>query len=511
MGGAASEVGDGTRDVVVESAIFDPVNIRRTGQRYALRSEASLRFEKGQEFRLARIGADRVAQLIGEWAGGQVLAGRVDTAPTEPVPERVAFRPGRVNRLLGAAIAAEEQQALLERVEVETEAAPPNTPIVVSPPPMPQVVETTLEDRGEVFVAVVPTWRRDLVIEADIAEEVARVRGYEQTPGTLPDTPMPPFRPSPLDARDQIRDVLAGAGFSEVVTHALVAPEQDERLNWPIGAESGVASEGTAAWQPIHIVNPLSSQHSVLRRDIVGSLLDVLSANLRQGREDVAIYEIGKGYGLADGTPTEWWRLAILATGAAEPRAWNRRFRPFDVDDFKGLVELLCHELGFARPTYEAMHDGYPLHPGRTARVTVAGKVAGVVGELHPDVLERWEIRADRVIAAELAVAGISAGQLPAVKATPVPRFPAVQRDLAVVVAQERPSAEIEALIRGAAGELLRDVRLFDVFPMPNGQRSLAFRLEFQAPDRTLTEADIEEAVAKVVRALEGGGGRLRS
>jgi phenylalanyl-tRNA synthetase beta chain len=511
MGGAASEVGEGTKEVVVESAIFDPVNIRRTGQRYALRSEASLRFEKGQEFRLARIGADRVAKLIGEWAGGQVLAGRVDTAPSEPDPERVAFRPGRVNRLLGAAIPSGEQQDLLRRVGVDTEPAPPKTQIVVSGPPMPQIVETTLNDRDDVFVAIVPTWRRDLVIEADISEEVARVRGYEQTPGTLPDTPMPPFRPSPLETRDEIRDVLAGAGFAEVVSHALVSPEQDERLNWPVGAESGVAGEGAAAWDPIHVVNPLSNQHSVLRRDIVGSLLDIVSANLRQGREDLAIFEIGKGYGLADGTPTEWWRLAIHATGAAEPRAWNRAFRAYDVDHVKGLIELLCRELGLARPGYEAMHDGYPLHPGRTARVTVAGAIAGVVGELHPDVLERWEIRADRVIAAELAVVGISAGQRRAVTAQPVPRFPPVQRDLAVVVTEDRPSAEIEGLVRGAGGDLLRDVRLFDVYPMPNGQRSLAFRLEFQASDRTLTEAEIEEATARVIRALESGGGRLRT
>src|SRR6185436_16727097 len=140
------------------------------------------------------------------------------------------------------------------------------TPIVVSGPPVPEVIDTTTADAGNVLIAIVPTWRRDLAIEADVAEEVARVRGYEETPGTLPDTPMPPFRPSPLQARDEIREVLAGAGLAEVVTHALVAPEQDERLNWPIAAADGVIGESDAAWDPIRVVNPLSSQHSVLRR-----------------------------------------------------------------------------------------------------------------------------------------------------------------------------------------------------------------------------------------------------
>jgi phenylalanyl-tRNA synthetase beta chain len=310
-----------------------------------------------------------------------------------------------------------------------------------------------------------------------------------------------------------------------------VPPDHDERLNWPLGAEAGVLAEGAPAWEAIRLVNPLSSQHSVLRRDLVASLLDVLSTNVRQGREDVAIFEIGKGYGLLDGAPHEWWRLAIVATGAAEPRAWNRPLRPYDLDDLKGIVELVARELGFGRPSYEASREGYPLHPGRAARVVVplghgtsragsspigsppaaAYRMAGIVGELHPDVLERWEIRADRVVAAELAICGLGGGQLPSVKAAPVPRFPAVERDVAVVVPEGRPSVELEHAIREAAGDLLRDLRLFDVYPMPNAERSLAFRLQFQASDRTLTESEIEDAIGRVMRTLERSGGRLRT
>ncbi len=231
MGGATSEVSDATSEVAIESAIFDPVSIRRTAQRLALRSEASSRFEKGQEPRMARIGADRTAQLVREWAGGVIARGRVDTAPDEPGPTRVAFRPARVNRLLGTDLATDEQRDLLARVGIETEPAPGAAvtvalkpePLVVGPDePASQGADATTLD------AIVPTWRRDVEIEADVAEEIARVRGYELVPSVTPDTAMPAFRPSPLEVRELVRDTLAGAGLTEVVTTALVSPRHLE-------------------------------------------------------------------------------------------------------------------------------------------------------------------------------------------------------------------------------------------------------------------------------------------
>ncbi|HVA85126.1 MAG TPA: hypothetical protein VNF73_02285, partial [Candidatus Saccharimonadales bacterium] len=457
--------------------------------------------------------------------GGSVARGRLDTAPTEPEPTRVAFRPARVGRLLGDTVDPSEQQALLAWVAIETEPAPSGTPIVVSAAPTPLVVPAPDDD---VLVAIVPTWRRDLAIEADVTEEIARIRGYETTPGTLTHTEMPPYRPSPLEARDRIRHVLAGAGLFEVVTHALVPPGRDDRLGWPIETESGAAGETDAAGTTIRIVNPLSSQHSVLRRELVGSLLDVMATNLRQGREDVAIFEVGKGYGLVDGAPREWWRVAIALSGAAEPRAWNRPLRPYDLDDLKGIVELLAGELASDRPTYEPTASGSPLHPGRAAVVTAdrPGKrgaepgrerspggrvIAGTIGEVHPDVLAAWEIRAERVLAAELSIAGLTSGRLPVARVAPIDRFPAVERDLAVVVSTGVPAASVERRIQDRAGELLQDVRLFDVYPMPGDERSLAYRLTFQAGDRTLTESEIDDAMHAVVRGLGELGGRIRA
>ena len=509
MGGASSEVSPTTTEVVIESAVFDPVSIRKTGQRYALRSEASLRFEKGQEVRLARIGADRVAQLIVAWAGGEVAPGRVDTAPIEPEPARVPFRPARVNRLVGTELNGDAQTMYLARVGVATESAPEGSSIPVARGSRPLDVPAD----SPALTAVVPTWRADLQIEADIAEEVARVAGYETVEPTLPDTPMPPFRPDPLEVRDAVRETLAGAGVSEVVSYALVEPGRAALVRWPGDAGPPPTGEGAAGGWPITVTNPLSASHSVLRQDLVGTLLDVVDSNQRHGREDIAIFEVGKGYGRLDSGPTEWWRLGFALTGAAEPPAWNRPARAYDLDDAKGLVELLADELGMPAVSYEPATDGYPFHPGRAAIARAGDRLIGRVGEAHPELIAALDMRAGRVIVGELAVAGLSGGQLPVVRSRPVSRRQAVERDLAIVVPEARPAAAVEAAIRKAAGDLLTDLRLFDIYrgaPLADDEKSLAFRLRFQA-DRALSDADVEGAVAAVVDALRAEGARIRA
>ena len=345
MGGATSEVSDATTDVAIESAIFDPVSIRRTAQRLALRSEASSRFEKGQEPRLARIGADRTAQLVQEWAGGVVARGRIDTAPDEPGPSRVTFRPARINRLLGTELSADEQRDLLSRVGIETEAAP-GEPVTVALRPEPLIVDAPAAGPGEApatLAALVPTWRRDVSIEADVAEEIARVRGYELTPSVTPDTAMPAFRPSPLEVRELIRQTLAGAGLTEVVTTALVSPRHLEvfALTSPVPS---VGDEPQPGGAPITVTNPLSRDHSVLRTNLLGSLLDVVGTNLRHGSEDVAVFEIGKGYA----------RVRRRAAGVVAARV-----RPGRVGGAAGL-----------EPPRAAVRPGRREGPARAARPT---------------------------------------------------------------------------------------------------------------------------------------------
>jgi phenylalanyl-tRNA synthetase beta chain len=517
MGGADSEITESTTEIAIESAIFDPVSIRRTGHRFALRSEASLRFEKGQEFRLARLGADRVAQLTLAWAGGDVAVGRVDTAPNEPEPARLPFRPARVSRLLGGEIPVAEQRDLLRRVGIETVDVAGGAEITVAVEPKPLAVDSGTEP---VLAAVVPTWRRDLAIEADVAEEVARVRGYETTPAHLPDTVMPAFRPSPLRVREAVREALAGAGLTEVVTHALVAPNTDERLPWPADDSAPAFPADLAAPSGDHITvtNPLSTQHSVLRTHIAASLLDVLSLNERQGRADTAVFEVGKGYVRTGDAPREWTRLGILLAGSLTPAAWNRPARAADLDDAKGLAELLCRRLGLRDLRYVADERGFPFHPGRALLVTAQrGRetLAGRIAELHPDALEAWDLRAERVIVAELALAGLEGGAAERPHVQPLPRFPEVERDLAVVVDMDHPAAEVEATIRRHGGELLRGVALFDLYrgaPLTVREKSLAYRLVLGAPDRTLTEEEVEAAVTRVKDGLAADlGAHLRA
>ncbi len=505
MGGASSEVSASTRDVIIESAIFDPVSIRRTAFRHALRSEASLRFEKGQEGRLAPLGADRVAGLVVAWAGGAVASGRIDTAPDEPAPGRVPFRPARVNRLLGTAYSAAEQVELLGRVGIDVEVPP------------------AAADAGEHLVARVPTWRRDLHIEADVAEEVARVGGYDAVPTKTPDTPMPRFRPDPLERRDAVRRALAGAGLTEVVTPALVPEWQAARLAWPVAASAGIPGEEAVAGSSIRVRNPLSERHAVLRGGLVGSLLDVLAANERHGRDDVAIFEIGKGYAAGpDGSPAEWWRLAFLLAGAAVPASWNLVGRSWEIEDGKALVALLARTIGAAAPIFGPHRDGAPLHPGRSAEARsargvagVVGGVAGVVGEIHPATLGAWDLRAGRVVAAELAIAGLGAGQLPAVRVAPVGRHPGVERDLALVVAEVVEAGAVAATLQAAGGALVRAVTLFDIYrgaPLGPSEKSLAWRLAVRADDRALDDGEVDALVGRLLAAVAAAhGGRLRS
>ncbi len=357
MGGAASEVSDSTRDVIVESAIFDPVSVRRTAFRYALRSEASLRFEKGHEFRLARLGADRAARLIRGWAGGDVATGRVDTAPDEPTPRRVAFRPARVDRLLGTKLGADGQRAVLARVGIETEAAAGAIDVAITSGSAGLEAESVAADAGVAILATVPTWRRDIEIEADIAEEVARIHGYEEVPPRRPSTPMPPWRESPLVLRDAVREALVGAGITEAVTYALVSSRQLEAFRWTFDDQPAAGEarrEGTA----ITVTNPLSLDHQLLRQSIVGSLVEVVASNARRGQADVAAFEVGKGYGRVGDKPTEWWRLGLALAGSFDEPGWNRPRREADIDDAKGAIELVARVIGAGKPVYAPLADG---------------------------------------------------------------------------------------------------------------------------------------------------------
>lgn len=487
MGGAQSEVSGSTSAVIIESAVFDPVSIRRTAQRYGLRSEASLRFEKGQESRLARVGADRTAQLLADWAGARIAVGAVDSNPVEEEPRRVSFRPARVNRILGSALKENEMAAELERVGIAAEPG----------------------ETDDDMVAVVPLHRRDITIEEDVAEEIIRLRGYDALTPTLPDTTMPGYRPDPGRMVDALREALAGRGLSEIVTNALVGPQDHARL----GLQA--TDDGT-----IRVENPVSIDRSEMRRSMLTGLVQVLARNERQRRDNVAVFEIGAIHETGADVPRQREMLGLLLAGAWRPASWSEPARVASVEDLKGVLEALAERLNVGRLFYRRAGEWASVeHPGRTA--DVCAETDGIradigrVGELHPRYLNAYDIRAEHVCFATLDLGALRRLARPVAEVRTVQALPVVERDIAVVVERQTPAADVEAAIRRNAGPLLARVDLFDRYqgpPLDADQLSLAYRLRFQANDEPIAEAQIDAWTEDVGNALEREvGGRIRS
>ncbi len=504
MGGATSEVGSSTTAVIVESAIFNPVSIRRTAHRYALRSEASLRFEKGQESRLARLGADRTAQLLAQWAGGRPAVGAVDTNPVDEPPRRVVYRPKRVSRLLGQQIEASQMTEALARIGIETGAPTPQDRLRIV-----DTEELPLEGDIEAAVAIVPSHRRDIAIEADVAEEIQRLRGFESLPPRLPDTGMPRYRPDPRRFEDTLRELVSGRGLSEVVTNGLIAPDEHLRL--------GFAVDDPAT---IRVANPVTIDHSELRRSLIPGLVGVLARNERQRRDEVQIFEVGAVHAWVDEGPWEADHLGLLLAGDWRVKSWSEQARPVSVEDAKGLIEWICNRFGVGAVAYrpgEALQK--VEHPGRLAEVMVerGGEaiVIGRVGELDPRYLAASEVRAERVVFAvvELAVVDRLVRAVP--QAREVDRLPPVERDVAVIVSRDIPAARVAVVIRTAAGPTLTRLEMFDRYqgpPLEPSQVSLAYRLHFQPTDAQLTDTQLESIVETVGAALvREVDGRIRS
>ncbi len=507
MGGADSEVGDETTNIIIESAIFDPVSVRRTAFRYALRSEASQRFEKGQEHRMARFGADRTAALIARWGGGRVASGVIDTQPEPPKQLRVPFRPRRVSQLLGEDISLEEQRDRLRRVEIETEPAGEGVMVPVIADDEPREVAA---EPAEALVALVPGHRRDIAIEADIIEEIARVRGYETIDGQLPDTGMPAYSRDSQPMLDELRGTLSGAGLTELVTHGLIGPEDHARL----GFEADDAGTIVAA-------NPVTVDHSQLRRSMLPEHLRVLMENERQRTPDIHAFEFGALHRWVDADPEETEVLGLILTGRERPLSHDREGVEVDVATAKGLLEQLAIRITGSRLAYEPVTPRAGVeHPGRTAAVVAVRANGertsiGRVGEVHPRLLEACGVNARHVVFAEIDLDAFRRLIPERLRVGDLEHLPGVERDIAVVVPEELAAGRVERVIREAGGTFLRSVTLFDQYrgaPLAADQKSLAYRLRFEFVDASTDEDAVDPAVERVVAVLsERLGARLRS
>ncbi len=478
MGGANSEVSEATTAIVLESANFHPTNIRRTAQALGLRTEASIRFERAIRPELTVPAARRATALILELAGGQAARGMVDLYPGCKPEAEITVTAAQIRRLLGTEIPGPEVHRVLGLLGCRVEEPEPG-----------------------VYRVRPPFWRSDLNIREDIIEELARIIGYDQIPTAMPAGPLPePIFDPRRELEEAVREILVGCGLQEVLTYSLVSRALLDRF------DRGGAPE------PLRLVNPMSTEQEYLRTSLRPSLVNTLAANRRRGETGpVKIFEIGRVYwARPDDLPLELKRVVGVLSGPAGPRVWNQPDRELDFYDAKGVVEALLWRLGF-EARFEPGTDP-DLHPGKTAHCLVGGERVGVVGELHPRLVEAFELR-ERPQLFELDLERL--GELPRNSRAyrPVPRQPAVGQDIAVVVAETVPAGRLVEIARQTP--YLERVDVFDVYtgpPLGPGEKSVGLGLVFRAPDRTLTEAEVKELVAGLVRRLEREvGARLRA
>jgi phenylalanyl-tRNA synthetase beta chain len=497
MGGENSEIRPDTTTLVLESANFDPISIRRTAKRLGLRTEASARFEKGLPLEATALALKRFLQLLARFSAAPLRVSRIsDAYPCVPA-ERVVHMPLRdAERLLGVPISAEDASDRLSLLGFSVSEA-----------------DSSLD-------VTVPFWRRvDIEQSADLVEEVGRMIGFEQIPVTLPPRTMPPLsRPEGLQLESIARERLLAAGVSEAVTHSLTQPDAMSRLALEGGGEArwtsvvpnaaGVYAHG-ALVEPVRISNPSTQDRQMLRLSILPSLLDVVAGNQRHTDERLAFFELGRTiFRRADAQelPYERRTLAIALAGNRRPASWeDPRPGPYTFYDVKGVLEAV---LGGLRVRDWSVESGaHPaLHPGRSAVLRLAGHDIGLFGELHPDVAARFELDGQRVQVAEVDLDTLFERAERVVVYHPLPRYPAAYRDVAVIVDDAVPADAVVASVHRAAGETLESARIFDVYrgqPLPEGRKSIAVGLTFRAPGATLRQDEVNEVMERIVGALQ--------
>ena len=487
MGGLNSEVKDDTETVLLESAYFNPASIRKSARWLGMGTDAAFRFERGIDPEGVVRALDRAASLMAELGEGYVVRGHIDAYPhpINPVGE-IPLRIDRVNEVLGTAIPGEEMASILSRLEMKVRPGDPGT-----------------------YLVVPPTFRVDISREIDLIEEIARVHGFEKVPVTMPVPTGVPEAPAKGQAlRERIVPILRGGGYSEVITYSFIPSDFARRL--------GLREEEEGP-KIVKIRNPLTEEQGVMRTTLVYSLLDALAGNTRAGIGDLKIFELGRVYFSrgAGVLPEEKNRLGLLAAGCRYDQSWHHGDLQVDYYDLKGLCENLLRHLGIGEARYEADSSLPFLHPGRGARVLVRGKDIGFIGEIHPRVAARFDLRR-KVVLGELDVDALAAlwgeGEI---GFREVSRFPASSRDVAFVVDE---GVEARVLIEAALGqgeEILEQVSVFDVYRGPNipvGKRSIGVRFVYRSLARTLTDEEINEVHERIVKAvMEASAATIRT
>jgi phenylalanyl-tRNA synthetase beta chain len=479
MGGAESEVSESTTNMLLEGAAWDFINIRRTTAAQKLSSDASYRFERGVHPAMAERGVRRVLTFVARLTGGTVAEGLVDEYPRPPVDPTIEITPEGVQRLLGIDIPAEKIADILRSLAFE------------------------VQIEGQVVRATTPDHRLDIgegaVGVADLVEEIARIYGYDRIPETqISDTIPPQYGNPSLEREERVRDLLVGLGLQEVVSYRMTSPEREARHLPPETPPDDKSY--------FRLANPIANDRVVMRHSLLASILEIVERNARV-RERISLFEIGPVYLASEegALPEEQLRLAIALTGPRDLLTWHGgNVEQMDFYDLKGIIDALLGGLGLDKARYEtAEHPSF--HPGKSARVLLGETQVGLLGELHPKVHERYDLPETPLVAAILDIEIVLAAVKDMRSVQPVPIFPPVLEDLAVVVDENVPAELVEEVIRKAGGHLLVGVTLFDLYrgeQVDKGKKSLAYSLVYQAPERTLTDEEIANIRAKVIKKL---------
>jgi phenylalanyl-tRNA synthetase beta chain len=477
MGGLTTEVTANTQTVLLEAAAFNNASIRRTSRALGLRSEASGRFERGVDIANIIRALDRAARLLEEMGACKVCPGIIDNYPDIQLPKQVTFVPEKINAYLGLEVPQDKMVDILRSLEFEVEL------------------------KGDKVRVTVPTWRGDVAREADISEEIARVYGYDKIPTT---TPVGNFiRGDQRYAQtiaDKVKDGMSAAGFSEVMTFSFTHPAVFDKLNLPADSDLRTA---------IPVLNPITDEFPLLRTTLLGGMLETVVGNIARKNENLKIYELGtvfRPHGLPlTELPDEPMMLSGALCGKRNEPKWNNGREAVDFYDAKGAVEAILEQLGIV--DYEVVAGEYTaMHPGKTALIMKDGELLGAVGEAHPKVQDAFGLNNRRVYLFEFAMAQLVKYAALIGRYSPLPRFPAITRDLAVVLPVTVTADKVSKVIKESGGELLADLRLFDVYvgeQVAAGSKSLAFSLTFRAKDRTLTDEEVDKDYKQILVQLE--------
>jgi len=470
MGGLETEVTAQTKNVLLESANFDYVSIRRTMRTLNLPSEASLRFSKGIHPETVAPAAERAAQLMAKYAAGSVCAGVVDCYPERPAPRVIELTMNDVRRSLGMDFPIDDAVRILTALEFD------------------------VRREGDRLRATAPTHRLDIQEgPADLIEDLARIHGYDRLPATLLADELPEQHGNrPLALEERTRDLLVGAGLQEAITYALTTPEKEAPLTG--GSRNYVT-----------LLNPISNDRTSMRHTVLAGILEVAAANLKH-ESSAALFEVGFVYLPRTGEklPEEPRRVAIVLVGQRGADHWSNPLgeaqAEFDFFDLKGIVESLTADLHLPDVQFRRSTVAW-LHPGKAAEWIVQGSSAGHFGQLHPRVAPAYDLAGKNVFVAEIDLDAIMQFVPERYRCAPVPRFPAAKRDIALVVDEQLTAEQVAAELKSGGGDLLSAVTLFDVYrgsSIPPGTKSLAYALTYQAADRTLTDEEVDQAHKKI-------------